>query len=57
LVISSTSWWLSTVACYSWKPLGNCYFGKLVVSSLVAGAKKGKKERRHLVFFFRICNL
>jgi hypothetical protein len=42
-------------------PLGNCYFGKLAVSSLVAGAnkkkKKGKKERRHLVFFFRICNL
>jgi hypothetical protein len=41
-------------------PLGNCYFGKLAVSSLVTGAKKRKeerKERRHLVFFYRICNL
>jgi hypothetical protein len=27
-------------------PLGNCYFGKFDVSSLVAGAKKRKEERK-----------
>jgi hypothetical protein len=43
-------------------PLGNCHFGEFAISSLVAGAKKRKeerKERRHVVFFleFVTCNL
>jgi hypothetical protein len=42
-------------------PLGKCHFGKLAVSFWLQVPrkenKKEKKERRHLVFFFRICNL
>jgi hypothetical protein len=43
-------------------PLGNSHFGEFAVSTLVAGAKKRKeerKERRHIVFFleFITCNL
>jgi hypothetical protein len=43
-------------------PLGKCYLGKLAISFIWlqvprSEKKKGKKERRLLVFFFRICNL
>jgi hypothetical protein len=42
-------------------PLGNCHFGEFAVSSLVAGAKKRKEERKErnktYSFLFRICNL
>jgi hypothetical protein len=63
LVIRSTTWWLSTVACYFWMPLGKCYLGKLLfpLFGCRCQEKKRRKERKKTFsfpfFVFVTCNL